>query len=189
MAVFARNSFLIVNAAGEVVGDDATDWMRQPNSIRTRTVSEALGVRDGPSREKLMRALARAINEQARSVILLGDAFDERRMVTVRPAREGGRAAISCVDLDAGVSLLRPADVIELFDLSRAEAEIAIQLTRGASLAEVADQRGVQHETVRGQVKTVLRKVGVANQKQLAAILTQIGAALLTTQPLPETAA
>jgi len=32
---------------------------------------------------------------------------------------------------------------------------------------------------VRGQVKALLRKVGVANQKQLAAIMAQVGAALL----------
>jgi DNA-binding CsgD family transcriptional regulator len=40
----------------------------------------------------------------------------------------------------------------------------------------------VQPETVRGQVKTLLRKIGVANQKQLASILAQVGAAMMDTR-------
>ena len=51
-------------------------------------------------------------------------------------------------------------------------------LAQGSTLADVATHRAVQQETVRGQVKTLLRKIGVANQKQLASVLAQVGAAL-----------
>lgn len=146
---------------------------------RRNTIADLLAVKGDALRAKLARAIERAVSEQTRSVIMVGEEPDGRRMVTVRPARERGRAVVTCVDLDAGVSQLQVGDVIELFSLSPAEAEIAILLTRGSSLADVASQRGVQQETVRGQVKTLLRKVGVANQKQLAAIMAQVGAALL----------
>jgi DNA-binding CsgD family transcriptional regulator len=146
---------------------------------RRRSIADLLVIRGEALRAKLSRAIERAVGEQTRSVIMVGEEPDPRRMVTVRPAREDGRAVVTCVDLDAGVSALKVGDVIELFSLSPAEAEIAILLTRGTSLADVASQRGVQQETVRGQVKTLLRKVGVANQKQLAAIMAQVGAALL----------
>jgi DNA-binding CsgD family transcriptional regulator len=76
-------------------------------------------------------------------------------------------------DLDTGA-------LVELFALSPAEAEIAVMLAQGSTLGLVAERRLVQQETVRGQVKVILRKIGVANQKQLASLLTQVAVACRT---------
>ena len=46
------------------------------------------------------------------------------------------------------------------------------------SLAEIAASRGVGLETVRGQVKSLLRKMELRSQKQLVRILTRIAVAL-----------
>ena len=80
--------------------------------------------------------------------------------------------------LNGGAMQLDWRRLQEVFDLSRSEADVALALLCGASLVEIARRRGVQHETVRGQVKTLLRKVGVSSQKQLTATLTQVDALL-----------
>lgn len=176
----ATTAYYFVETSGAVAMEfDSDDSPINMGRQRALPITELLGVKAEPCRAKLARAIERAVAEHTRSVLMVGDAFDTRRMITVRPAREADRAVVTCVELDAGVSALQVGDVIELFSVSPAEAEIAIHLTRGASLADVAERRGVQLETVRGQVKTLLRKVGVANQKQLAAIMAQVGAALL----------
>ncbi|MGA0599181.1 helix-turn-helix transcriptional regulator [Caulobacter sp. KR2-114] len=177
----SSTAFYFVDAAGVATAtfDDAQTSAKSPLRPRVSGVADLLCIKGDSARGKLSRAIQRAIDENTRSVIMVGEEFEPRRMVTVRGAREDGRAVVTCVELDAGVSQLQVGDVVELFSLSPAEAEIAILLTRGSSLADVAQHRGVQQETVRGQVKALLRKVGVANQKQLAAVMAQVGAALL----------
>jgi DNA-binding CsgD family transcriptional regulator len=78
----------------------------------------------------------------------------------------------------AAIDELDTAALVDLFALSPAEADIAVMLAQGSTLGEVAERRLVQQETVRGQVKVILRKIGVANQKQLAGLLTQVAMAL-----------
>ncbi|MCX5495822.1 hypothetical protein OSH11_13995 [Kaistia dalseonensis] len=65
------------------------------------------------------------------------------------------------------IIILRPLDrrvsprmdvLCELFDFSRAEAEVAIALSGGASAEEVARKRGVSLMTVRSQVRAILGK-------------------------------
>lgn len=98
-------------------------------------------------------------------------------LLSVRPARERGYAVVEATDLDAPPEMLGWADLAELFGISRAEAEIAIGLHEGADLAVIADQRGVQLDTVRNQVKSLLRKLGLASQKHLTATLVRVALA------------
>ncbi|HEY0887348.1 MAG TPA: helix-turn-helix transcriptional regulator [Ramlibacter sp.] len=79
---------------------------------------------------------------------------------------------------DAGLVLLRvaamrqiPAGVRErlhrLFGLSRAEAQITVQLASGWSLERIAAGRGVSVDTVRAQVRSVFHKTGMHRQGEL----------------------
>jgi DNA-binding CsgD family transcriptional regulator len=66
-------------------------------------------------------------------------------------------------------------DLVELFGLSPAEARIAAELMTGKSLADIAATAGVQITTVRTQLRSILRKVGVKRQFDLVRILSSTG--------------
>jgi DNA-binding CsgD family transcriptional regulator len=65
-------------------------------------------------------------------------------------------------------------DLADLFGLSPAEARVAAALTKGKS-ADVAAASGVQITTVRTQLRSILRKVGVKRQFDLVRILSSTG--------------
>jgi DNA-binding CsgD family transcriptional regulator len=58
-----------------------------------------------------------------------------------------------------------------LFGLTAAEADVAAALVGGVTVEEVAQRRGVGFETVRSQVKIMLRKVGAQNLRDLERII------------------
>lgn len=68
--------------------------------------------------------------------------------------------------------ILRPLDrkvspqaaiLCEMFDLSRAEAEVAVALSGGASAEDVARGRGVSLMTIRSQIRSILGKSEAEN--------------------------
>lgn len=63
-----------------------------------------------------------------------------------------------------------------LFDLTRVEARVAQELTRGHSLDEVAAILGSRVQTVRTHLKAIFRKTGVNRQSQLVLLLSGLGA-------------
>jgi DNA-binding CsgD family transcriptional regulator len=68
---------------------------------------------------------------------------------------------------------LPPASLMsELYGLTRAEAEVALRFSGGATAEEVARMRQVSLETVRSQVKTILRKTNAANLRDLERVIT-----------------
>jgi DNA-binding CsgD family transcriptional regulator len=66
-------------------------------------------------------------------------------------------------------------DLADLFGLSPAEARVAAALMTGKSLADIAAAAGVQITTVRTQLRSILRKVGVKRQFDLVRILSSTG--------------
>jgi DNA-binding CsgD family transcriptional regulator len=66
-------------------------------------------------------------------------------------------------------------DLVDLFGLSPAEARVAAALMTGKSLADISAASGVQITTVRTQLRSILRKVGVKRQFDLVRILSSTG--------------
>jgi DNA-binding CsgD family transcriptional regulator len=64
-----------------------------------------------------------------------------------------------------------------LFDLTAAEARVACGVAEGLTPEQIAARHGTTRETVRGQLKSVFGKTGVARQSQLAALLATQGRA------------
>jgi len=64
-----------------------------------------------------------------------------------------------------------PAELRDRFDLSVRESEVAGQLARGESLAEIAAEHGTTVNTVRGHLKSVFVKTKVHRQAELVALL------------------
>jgi DNA-binding CsgD family transcriptional regulator len=140
----------------------------------SRQICHLLGIRDDKAREKLTLAVHEAATHRMQTLMIVGKDPDGRRIISIRPAREPGLAVVTSAGTIGVIENLDADDLIGLFSLSPAEAEIAILLGQGSTVGAVAHHRQVQTETVRGQVKDILRKLGVANQKQLAALLAQV---------------
>jgi DNA-binding CsgD family transcriptional regulator len=65
-------------------------------------------------------------------------------------------------------------DLAEFFGLSPAESRLTAALLAGKRLREVATDSGVQITTLRTQLISVLRKVGVSRQAELIRVLANI---------------
>ena len=65
-----------------------------------------------------------------------------------------------------------------LFDLTRVEARVAQELTKGRTVEEVALSLGVGRETVRSHLKSIFAKTGVSRQQQLVLLLSGLGQSL-----------
>lgn len=83
--------------------------------------------------------------------------FAPRVIVTVRSRREPPPAEA----------------LINLFDLTAAEAEVAHAVSNGVSRAAIAAVRGVSVETIRAQLKSVYAKLGVSREAEMIARINQ----------------
>ena len=61
------------------------------------------------------------------------------------------------------------SEQFERWELSAAEAEIAMLMLKGLGLKEIAEIRGTGERTVREQARSVYRKAGVSNRSALSA--------------------
>jgi DNA-binding CsgD family transcriptional regulator len=66
----------------------------------------------------------------------------------------------------------------ELFDLTPAEANLATQLARGLSLAQVSSAQGISQHTARAQLKSIFAKTGVSRQAELVRLVLKSVASL-----------
>jgi DNA-binding CsgD family transcriptional regulator len=127
-----------------------------------------------PRDEAVLRGgLARAAEHRQRQTLVLGAGEDDPLITDILPPVERHGVAFSpwllllprCRDSqDASRSPI----VQELFGLTPSETAVAIGIADGVSVGVIAERRGVAPSTVRAQVKTVLAKVGVRRQVELA---------------------
>jgi DNA-binding CsgD family transcriptional regulator len=59
----------------------------------------------------------------------------------------------------------------ELFELTPAEARLAIELARGLSLAQLSEAQNISQHTARAQLKAVFSKTGVSRQAELVRLV------------------
>ncbi len=65
-----------------------------------------------------------------------------------------------------------PVEILkELFDLTNAEAALAIDLANGHNLEAIADKQGVSKNTVRNHLKSCFQKTGVKRQAMLVKLV------------------
>ncbi len=86
-------------------------------------------------------------------------------------------AAIFISDPDLHESASRQT-LAELFELTPAEANLAILLARGLSLAEVSEAQSVSQHTARAQLKSIFAKTGVSRQAELVRLIIKSVASL-----------
>ena len=66
----------------------------------------------------------------------------------------------------------------ELFGLTPAEANLALLLARGLSLAEASDTQSISQHTARAQLKSIFAKTGVSRQAELVRLILKSVASL-----------
>lgn len=66
----------------------------------------------------------------------------------------------------------------ELFSLTPAEANVAILLSRGLSLTEVAEAQNISPHTARAQLKSIFAKTGATRQAELVRMVIKSVASL-----------
>lgn len=106
------------------------------------------------------------------------DDIDLEYLLTIRPARESGKALVSFIDIRQPLNSLTAEMLMDMFELTQAEADVALALHAGLEAHEIAEIRGVALETVRWQVKAILGKTNSRNQKRFVALLSRIALAL-----------
>ncbi len=95
----------------------------------------------------------------------------------VRVAPLAGAALCAVVDR-ADRPTPRAEELASLFDLTPAEARVAIEIARGDVPKVVAARLGTSYATVRTQLQRVYDKTGAASQADLVALLLQLGLAI-----------
>ena len=63
-----------------------------------------------------------------------------------------------------------------MFDLTPAEAKVAVSLVEGQDLQKIATDRHVSPETIRSQLKSIFAKTGTHRQSDLVALLLRASA-------------
>ena len=128
---------------------------------------------------KVEEAIAEAMQGRKASALRCrSDDCEVGMLIAVRPGREDHSAVITVSELDAPRHGLDWQQMVDIFDTTRAEGEIAIAWLDGFDLADMARMRGVSVDTVRKQVKSLMRKVGVRNQRKLSNVLAQVAIAV-----------
>jgi DNA-binding CsgD family transcriptional regulator len=65
-----------------------------------------------------------------------------------------------------------------LFELTPAEANLALLLARGLTLAEVSEAQNISPHTARAQLKSIFAKTGVSRQAELVRLILKSVASL-----------
>lgn len=129
--------------------------------------------------KRLAKAVRVAIeNDVSTAIMAPDDDLEFGCLITVRRAREPDHALISMIDLSAPPGSLSSAMLIDMFGLTRSEANIALALYAGREADEIAELRSVSIGTVRSQVKSLLSKTKSRNQKRLVALFSRIALSL-----------
>jgi DNA-binding CsgD family transcriptional regulator len=72
-------------------------------------------------------------------------------------------------------SLPSTEQLMGLYELTRAQARVALEFARGSSYAQVAEELGVSAETVRSHVKEIYPKTRVNKQADLVRLVSALG--------------
>jgi len=82
-------------------------------------------------------------------------------------------ALITLTDLDTP-GRVRRGELVELFDLTAREAEVAALVSEGLSTAKVARTLAIGEYTVKQHLKAVFGKIGISRQPELVALISRL---------------
>lgn len=126
---------------------------------------------------------------QAPGMVLLPRPGLRPLILMVSPLRLSGASEIKGGAIvfiyDAQTTPTITADLVQrLFDLSEAEAELAVALCAGRTLDEAATARGTSLHTVRSQLKSLFAKTGTNRQADLIVLMLSSPAYFMSTKEI-----
>jgi len=83
------------------------------------------------------------------------------------------------VDTESGIAP-NPAILVELYSLTHAEARLAVALSEGQTVQDVAASFNIKVSTVRSHLRTVFAKTGTCRQSDLVRLVLTLGIRLRT---------
>ncbi len=108
------------------------------------------------------------------AVMRIAGRFGESLVVTTRPLElrsdDGSRGEVLIMAIavaEAGDTCPSPELLESLYGLTRAEARVAIEITRGKTISQIACEQHVAPSTVRSPLKSAFAKMGVGRQPEL----------------------
>lgn len=123
----------------------------------------------------LLAAFERAVapcQAEARALRIArrGGGHYELSIVSVQAGQAGRQLLVTVTDPDANDTSLA-ARLRTLYGLSVSEAEVAIRISEGATLAQLAEERRTAIGTIRNQTKAVAEKLGCGRQAEIVALV------------------
>jgi DNA-binding CsgD family transcriptional regulator len=177
-----RHGAIIVAADGRVLfANDAARKLAESGNFTIGADSAVLSVNHPEERARLAALIADAAAgrgsgslriTRARPLGMLA-ALVSPLPIEAGARTEPGMALVTLRDL-AATADIAPAQLMDLFGLTAAEAAIVPQLLEGDTAHLIAQSRGVSAATVRGQAARVLAKTGAANLRALATMVTAL---------------
>jgi DNA-binding CsgD family transcriptional regulator/PAS domain-containing protein len=173
-----------------VVLTDVEGHVLETNELASEILrsEDGLQIRDGRltatrtfDSVKLAAGIAGRAPSGADGHLLIGRKGGARpHAVTIAPldGGDGARAQRIVMVLIVNPDWQTPSErsVSEFFGLSPAESRLAASLMQGHKLSDIARDSGVEVTTLRTQLSSILRKVGVERQVDLVRVLSSIGA-------------
>ncbi|WP_150291531.1 helix-turn-helix transcriptional regulator [Sphingobium estronivorans] len=161
------------------------------NAVADRMLVEATALAERQGRlEPLLGAAAAALDrllrnppaagEEQRLEIAVPDGQPLRGVARALPANaygDGASLALFLAD-PARVEGPDPESLRDRFQLTPAEAGLAVQLARGAALVDAARALDIAHNTARAHLRAIFAKTGTHRQGQLVHLLRTIGGGL-----------
>lgn len=142
-----------------------------------------LALMDGPADEMLKEAFAGIAGgiTSSRSIAVAAGEGRPAAIVHVLPLRgaahdvfSGASTLIVATALEAAAGVPDLTLLHGLFDLSPAEARLALALASGRTLKEAATDCKIQLSTARSYLESIFRKTGTRQQSQLVALLKSV---------------
>jgi DNA-binding CsgD family transcriptional regulator len=172
-----RARLLYVNAAARALGSTS-------GALR---LGKASVMAASPSHARELDALIRTVLGGVPMVSMSVPRPSDGLSVTILAVSVRGKDAARFADLhlpDAAVMLfivdpgnrldIPPAVVMDAFGLTRAEARVALAVSSGLSVPEVAIQLGLSPNTVKTHLRRVFAKTGTGRQAELVRLMTSI---------------
>lgn len=163
--------FAYANAAGdELLADPAGPLGLRGGRLWARAASEQSGLKD------LVVKASDLIGARGQMLLRTGDAEGRDLSLCVTPLSAAYALPGRANDVMIVARWFEPAGgglaaARQMFDLTEAEAKLALGLASGLSLTEVAQQQGIRMTTARTHLARVFWKTGTRQQSQVAALL------------------
>lgn len=171
---------LMVDAQGRLRRSNsaATDLLSHGRVIRQsgRQVMPRLTRQVAAWHGLLLRATDPANPEAGQGVF--GEPSHSLWLARFLPVVSGGLAGCALVTISDRSRQCATIDVTNglrhMYQITAAEAAVAVALADGASLAEIASMRRTTNETIRYQVKQIMAKTGTQRQSEIVRLVLQI---------------